>query len=222
MSVQKIGVLGDVHCQVTAIRAALRFFAAERVDAVVSVGDLVDGPGDANETVRLLSKLGVLAVAGNHERWLLAGEMRDLPDATLIGTLKPESEAYLRALPRTRELATSAGRLLLCHGIGSNDFLGIRPDDSDEVAERQPGMIEIVMQGTEFMVNGHTHRPMLRRIRSLCVINAGTLMPAHRSVCSVIDFAGGSIEFRDIFGRETSFAARWSLDSPHEMLPRPG
>src|SRR5262245_22094772 len=117
MSVQKIGVLGDIHCQVTAIRAALRFFATEQVHAVVAVGDLVDGPGDPNETVRLLSTLGVVAVAGNHERWLLAGDARQLPDATPFSALKPETEAYIRALPRTRELLTTAGRLLLCHGI---------------------------------------------------------------------------------------------------------
>src|SRR5690606_36226100 len=80
----RIGVLGDIHCQEATLERALAFFHDElQVDAVLAVGDIVDGPGDADRTVALLREAKTLTVRGNHERWLLTGEQRPLPDATL-------------------------------------------------------------------------------------------------------------------------------------------
>lgn len=211
---RRIGVLGDVHCQNAELRSALRHFEREGVDCVLAVGDLVDGPGDSNETIALLQAANVVAVSGNHERWLLTSELRTLPDATPQSELSASSEAYLRALPRTREFATVGGQLLLCHGLGDNDFVGVRPDDTDEAVRRLPDFGKLEAAGRyAFVVNGHTHRPMLRRIGRITLLNAGTLLSAHRSVCCVLDFEGRRMTLFDVSHAGIALAADWSFDS---------
>lgn len=209
---KRVGVLGDVHCQSARLTNALRHFAREGVECVLAVGDLVDGPGDANETVALLREAGVLAVSGNHERWILASEMRTLPDATARAELSGSSAAYLRSLPKTRELDTVAGGLLLCHGLGENDFVGVRPDDQDWVVHTLPEVIQLQTERRHaWVVNGHTHRPMIREVGSVTLLNAGTLLPNHRSVCSVLDFETRRMTLFDVRPGSIALAADWSF-----------
>ena len=89
-----MGVIGDVHCESETLSRVLDAFDAMPVDAVLCVGDLVDGPGDADATLALLQSRGVQCVAGNHERWFLDGERRDVADATLI---EHDDDAVTRA-----------------------------------------------------------------------------------------------------------------------------
>ena len=74
-----VGIVGDIHCEAESLKTALRFLKEANVDLILAVGDIVDGKGDANECCRLLKEFGVATVRGNHERWFLRGEMRDLP-----------------------------------------------------------------------------------------------------------------------------------------------
>ncbi|HEY5375715.1 MAG TPA: metallophosphoesterase family protein, partial [Polyangiaceae bacterium] len=78
---RRAGLIGDIHCEVARLKQVLALFRSLNVDTVLAVGDIADGPGDLTEACSVLEQAGVLAVAGNHDRWLLAGEMRDLPDA---------------------------------------------------------------------------------------------------------------------------------------------
>jgi predicted phosphodiesterase len=216
-ALRRVGVLGDVHCQTARLEHALAHFEQERVETVLCVGDLVDGPGDANATLTLLKRAKVLCVSGNHERWLLANTARELPDATLTNVLSSASVAYLRSLPRTRVIETVAGRLLLCHGLGENDFVGIRPDDRDEFVLELPEVKILEAARYAFVLNGHTHRPMIRKVRSFTVLNAGTLLPAHRSVCSVLDFHARRMALLDISTEGVRPAADWSLDAEYAL-----
>lgn len=109
------------------LEAVLRFLQRAGVQRIVSVGDICDGPGDLDRTVAMLRDAGVEAVAGNHERWLLTGQMRTLPDATEPDMLAPETQDWLASLPRTREFATPAGPLLVCHGLGDDDMGQVTP-----------------------------------------------------------------------------------------------
>lgn len=171
---RRFGCIGDPHAEDRRLARALAHLQGADVDAILCVGDLVDGLGDVDRVVALLRAHDVLTVRGNHDRWFLGGINRELAHATR--EVAPETRAYLEALPPTRRLPVLGGDLLLCHGVGDDDTAELRPDTEDyglacldrlPALERDPSLL--------WMVGGHTHRAMLRALPGLWVINAGTL-----------------------------------------------
>jgi predicted phosphodiesterase len=175
MALRRFGAIGDVHAEAGALETAIAHLDALGVDAILCVGDIVDGQGDVDRCVALLRERQALVVRGNHERWFLAGIMRGLPAASRAGDLAPESVAWLADLPATLELETSAGSLLLCHGIGDDDMGRLLPEDEGWIVNDHDALRAVLDRRFELMVCGHTHRRMVRSFMGLTVINAGTL-----------------------------------------------
>jgi predicted phosphodiesterase len=160
------------------------------------VGDIVDGPGDAGRCCQLLADFGVEAVRGNHDRWALKDELRNLPDAT--AALDPVHRAFLEALPVTRDYATSAGPLLLCHGLAADDMNRVTPDDFGYALQANDTLQDLLhSEEYRFVVNGHTHRRMVRQLGGLTIINVGTLFREHAPCFVIIDFEVGQADFFD-------------------------
>jgi putative phosphoesterase len=192
----RIGVIGDVHAESTPLQTALEFLQDQFLDAILCTGDLADGPGNVDTCRHLLMDNHVFTVMGNHDQWLLAGELRSLPDATLAADLHPETREYLRNLPLIREFETPIGPLLLCHGIGSNTMRRITPDDYGYALESNLELQTLLRsEKYRFMVNGHTHQRMVRRFHQLTVINAGTLLGSHQPCFLTIDIKRGQVQY---------------------------
>lgn len=195
----RVGVIGDLHCEDEALARVLAYFAEHGAKPVLSVGDLVDGSGDVNRALSLIEQHGVFAVAGNHDRWLLEGQFRNDPEATRLGSLSQKSRLALAALPPMLEFETPRGRLLLCHGLLDNDMAKVTPDDFGYALESNAELQELLRKRRfAFVVNGHTHRTMVRKFGHLTLINAGTLHRRYRQVCTIIDFDQGRVEFYDV------------------------
>lgn len=186
-----LGVLGDIHTEEDRLAAALDLFSARGAEVIVSVGDIVDGPGDVARCLQRLREAGVLAVAGNHERWLLAGQMRELPEAHRREDLSAEALDILRALPALRWIATSCGEAMLCHGLGRDDMAGVRPDDFGYGLANNTALTAaedlLAARGASRIINGHTHRAMVRQVGATTIFNAGTLYRAHQPGCLWLD-----------------------------------
>jgi len=192
-------VLGDLHAEDEALVAALALFDRLGASPILSVGDIADGEGDIDRTCSILAARGIECVRGNHERWLLANQLRDLPSATLA--LSAESRAFLASLPVTREYETVAGRLLLCHGIGDND-MGRASDDH---------LQEIVREGRyAWVVNGHSHRHRAQRFGPVTVVNAGTLRRDHQPHVLVLDLSTRVATYYDVL-RDFALAETFAL-----------
>lgn len=73
---KRIAAIGDIHAEDARLERALAHMAAVEVDAILAVGDIVDGPGDVNRCCEMLQARGVHVVRGNHDRWLANNEMR--------------------------------------------------------------------------------------------------------------------------------------------------
>ena len=78
MSIQRIGIIGDVHSEHILLAAALEHLQQENVDTILCTGDLTDGPGDLDACTKLLSHHDVLTVRGNHDRWVLENKARHI------------------------------------------------------------------------------------------------------------------------------------------------
>lgn len=214
---RRVGVLGDVHGEPEALSAALGFFREVNVGVVLCVGDVVDGHGDVERCLSLLESQEAIVVRGNHERWCLAGEMRNLPHATQ--TLGAEARAYIESWPTSVRFETPMGGLLLCHGVGEDDMAELRP------ATRGYGLLEIAdLRGLmldpdiHFMIGGHTHERMVRRFQGLVVINAGTLAQEHDPCFAVIDFEAKRYTFHSArVGAPPAVLEEGELPMPAEL-----
>jgi predicted phosphodiesterase len=193
-NVARVGVIGDVHCESDTLERALDALGTMNVDAVLCVGDLVDGLGDADLTLGMLDARGVQCVAGNHERWFLDGEQRTLDNATL--EIAEASRAFLKTLPVTRHYTTPAGNALLCHGVGTDDEAWLRPDTRGYALQDIPTLRELMLDDNiQFMLGGHTHARMVRVFPGLTVVNAGTIHRKDEQTFMVVDFDKTRVEF---------------------------
>jgi len=200
---RRIGVLGDIHCEDGRLETALRFFKAESLDLICSVGDIVDGFGDPNRAIELLIEYDVVCVRGNHERWLLRGEMRDLPGANTYFDLKMSSWEFVGGLSPWRKFETVAGAMLLCHGLGEDDMAGVWPFDTSLTLHSNYALWRLINSHEyDFIINGHTHRRLTQSFDDLTIINAGTLFREHAPCCLVVDFEAGAAQYFNLPGED--------------------
>jgi predicted phosphodiesterase len=204
-----LGLIGDIHAEDERLRAALEIFERARVDAVLFVGDVADGPGDIDACCTLLRDAGALGVRGNHDRWLVEGTMRTLPAAHLRENVAPHAITFLESLPAVRDVETPLGRLLLCHGVGTNDMCRLGPDDTGYALETNDDLASLLRSRQHaLVVGGHTHSRMVRRFRTadlriagdaaLWFINPGTLAWDCAPCCAVLDCAQRAVRFFDL------------------------
>ena len=193
----RIGLIGDVHAEHGRLAEALSVLRAEAVDAILCTGDVADGPGCLDRCVELLADAGVLAVAGNHERWLLGDRCRHVAHAHRIEVLAPDTRAWLEALPPVREIGTPEGALLLCHGVGTSDLAKVWPGTParpDGPVHRCEALDALIREGTfRLLVNGHLHYRTLLDFPGLTLVNAGTLRSGQRPGVCVLDLEAGCV-----------------------------
>jgi hypothetical protein len=150
----RIGIVTDIHDEVNHLTAALARLRAERVDAIVSLGDSTDFHGADNrawEVAKMLRDAGAVGVWGNHD----FGLCRDVPLEELEN---PDLEALAY-------FATWQPRLVLagCHfshvepWLNGNDasdlwYFEDPPDTPEKLARSFAAVSE------EAMFLGHFHR----------------------------------------------------------------
>lgn len=205
-------MIGDVHCESEILERVLDTLESMNIEPVLCVGDLVDGPGDVDATLKLLESRRVQCVIGNHERWFLTGEQRTLENATL--QINDESKAFIEGLPKMRRYQTPHGKALLCHGVGEADEAWLLPDTKGYALQDIPTLRELMLDDDlRFMIGGHTHERMVRVFPGLTVINAGTIYRNDEQTFTVIDFDQMRVAFYS--------AAAGSTGELLEELPLP-
>jgi predicted phosphodiesterase len=200
---QRVGAVGDIHGEAKSLKLILEFFSNSNLDCIFSVGDIIDGQNDddVEECLQLLQAYKVLTVKGNHERWLLTGVNYDLQYCVVTKkeNLSAESQNFIYRLPVIREFDTTSGKLLLCHGLGFNDMAGVWPGDYGYALEANLDLLKLTMeQRYRFVINGHTHRRMVRKFDNLTIINAGTLVPVQEPCFFIADFVDQIVQFYDV------------------------
>jgi predicted phosphodiesterase len=212
--IRRIGLIGDLHAEHEALAFVLAELRQLGAETLLQVGDIADGPGDLTRTVELLREHQVLAVRGNHDRWLLGNQLRELPYAMQLSDTVPTVIDYLNALPVTREFRSPRGHVLLCHGLGTSDMVGVKPDhEGYDISSNTELQRLITERRYRFVLNGHTHRSMLRTFGPLSIVNAGTLLRDDERCFTYVDFERGElVRFRHPPGPLTTSLSHWSED----------
>jgi predicted phosphodiesterase len=227
--IRRVGLIGDVHAEHEVLAFVIEELKRLGAETLLQVGDIVDGPGDVNSCIAQLSEQRVLAVRGNHDRWLLAGQARELPFATRRAEASQASLDYLAQLPQVREFRSPRGNVLLCHGLGTNDMVGVKPDHQGyDITFNTELQALIAERRYRFVLNGHTHCSMLRTFGPLSIVNAGTLHRDFERAFTYVDFERGElVRFRHAAGPISTRLDTWTedrqvlADSPSEPFREP-
>ncbi|MGQ3683428.1 MAG: metallophosphoesterase family protein [Candidatus Loosdrechtia sp.] len=172
----KVLVISDVHGNLSALDAI-----REKADMVFCLGDLVNyGPYPA-ACIDRIKGLTDKIIRGNHDNAIgrnmdcgCSVKYKELSDAGKIFTrsvLNDADKSFLGNLPIILEGEVGGIRFLLSHGSPSGDiYQYLKPDVPDEVLEER-------IQGinADMIFIGHTHFPMIRRIRNITVVNPGSV-----------------------------------------------
>lgn len=175
----KILVISDIHGNLNAIESISA--VCEEADMVFCLGDMVNyGPYPA-ECIKRIQDLTDKVVRGNHDNAIGRGldcgcslkykELSDAGKAFTDSVLTIREKSYLANLPLTLNIEVNGKRFLLSHGSPSGDiYKYLKPDTSDDELEN-------VLQGinTDVIFIGHTHLPMIRKVKGITIVNPGSV-----------------------------------------------
>ena len=191
----RVGLIGDVHGEAANLSKAVRILRGrELVDCIVCVGDIVDGGTSVDDCCDILLANDVLAVRGNHDRWILSGQMRSVRGATSLDSLRPRSRRFLASLPALRVVDVANGRVVVAHGVAYDDMRGL-PRFPDDRLVRVFRQADVIRPGYIAMVSGHSHRRFSTRIAGISLIGLATLHSSKATYCGVFDAADQTVEF---------------------------
>ena len=187
----KFGIVSDIHCNAGGLLRALDLMGD--IDELICLGDSIWEYRFSNEVAAILRERGAHTILGNHEETFFGplGERaraRDGIDRDLCG--------WLAARPHRIELDAGGKRLLLVHSTPWEPR-GAYVHPEDALLER------FAEANADFVLYGHTHRQVVRRVGEVLVINPGSAGDArdHRNgrqlSCAVLDTESGEARVID-------------------------
>ena len=208
----KIGIFADAHNNAVALEAVLRTLEGEKCDILACAGDIIGiGPWPEETVQRLMRIPNLIAVRGNHERYLLEGMPATYPndegmdEAEMAyhrwehSRLSAASVAFLRALPDRADLEAHDRRIAVMHyGMDCDRRLGPftpQPDEDD--------LCRLFPDAQDAVLYGHDHARSIRRAGETWFVNCGALgcPGAQRNIAraAVLDIApDGRMDVRSI------------------------
>jgi len=201
----RIGLLGDVHGNALALAAVLDAARDSGIDKLCLTGDFVGYYYEPGRVIEMLSDWDCHAVRGNHEDMFLEcvtdesaiEQCRQRYGSGIefaIQGLSPEQVDYIRGLPSTLTVELDGKSLLLAHGAPWDTDFYVYPDSSQDLWER------VVEGGTDYVVLGHTHYQLAKRIGNTLVVNPGSVgQPRDRkpgAAWAILETETGSLEHR--------------------------
>ena len=200
----KILLIADIHANLEALQTVLDI----PHDRAICLGDIVDYGPDPDRCIDLLQKKNVPTIRGNHDNAVAfkvdcqcGYKYKHLSIATREYTweiLEKPQIGYLQKLPLLIKEEVDGKRLYLTHASPRSMFEYIKPETPDEEIRN---MVDEAIEPVEaeFLVIGHSHIPMNRKLGDLTIINPGSVgQPRdgdNRAGCAVFDTETGKIEF---------------------------
>ena len=159
----RIGIVSDVHCNAPALDAAVEALRPQ-VDAMLLAGDAVLQYRFSNEVLETIQREEIGYVMGNHEMTLLAHGTQ----ATSRPEVRRHNLAFMQSAPSELRLEVGGKTLLMVH---ASPF----PPYDQYLYPTNPLLAHCADIDADFLVLGHTHVAMSKRVGSTLVVNSGAL-----------------------------------------------
>ena len=177
--VARFAVIADVHGNSNALEAVSADIAAQAIGSVVNLGDHLSGPMAARETAELLMARDMPSVRGNHDRWLVENNRKDMIsiDRAAYDQLDASHLAWLEALPPTLRLSEE---VFACHGTPGSDTTywleAVTSDGHVVLRDRDAVAADATGVDASLMLCGHTHIPRRVDLHSgRVILNPGSV-----------------------------------------------
>jgi putative phosphoesterase len=187
----KIGIVSDVHCNHRGLRRALDIMAD--CDELICLGDSIYEYRFSNEVVQILRERGAHTILGNHEEGFLGphgarARAADWIDKSHLG--------WLAARPCRLELELGGKKLLLVHSTPW--------EPRGAYVYPHSSQLELFAEAdADFVLYGHTHHQLVRRVGNVLVVNPGSAGEARDSgngrqlSCAVLNTATEEVVVTD-------------------------
>jgi putative phosphoesterase len=177
----KIGIVSDVHCNAAGLLRALDIL--RDADELICLGDSIYEYRFSNDVIRLLRDRGAHTILGNHEEGFLGPQGSRARQAEWID---PSLLKWLAERSKRLQLTIGGKKLLVVHStpweprgayVYPHSSLLARFGEAD----------------ADFVLYGHTHHQLTRRIGTVLVINPGSTGEARDSSnqrqlsCAILD-----------------------------------
>lgn len=158
----KVGIVSDIHCNAAGLAQALALIGD--ADALICLGDSIYEYRFSNDVVRLLREREAEVILGNHEECFYGPHGAR---ARAREGVDPALSEWLSNRPFRRELNLDGKRLLLVHSTPWQPYgTYVYPESAD--------LARFGEADADFVLYGHTHRQVVRRVGRVLVINPGS------------------------------------------------
>ena len=183
----KLGIVSDIHCNILGLQAALA--AMGSLDDLLCLGDSISQNKFSNEVIGLLKSVGAHIILGNHEELFLSesgvlAREQDHVDQELV--------AFLADQPLRKTLTYDGKTILMIHSTPwepRGEYIYPHNEKLEAFGEAD----------ADFVLYGHTHADIVRRIGDVVVVNPGSAgesryTPEGWSLsCAVLDTVTGEV-----------------------------
>jgi putative phosphoesterase len=179
----RIAIVSDIHGNLTAFEAVLADLREAAPDVIFHGGDLVSGGAHSPEIVDRIRDLGWQGVLGNTDEMMfrpesvaeflkheaLAAVVQEMA-AVEREWLGEERISWLRGLP----VQQIHGPMALVHASPESCWRSPMPEDTDAELEEAYSPL-----GKPVAVYAHVHRPFVRPVSGMTVVNTGSVSMPH-------------------------------------------
>jgi putative phosphoesterase len=187
----KVGIVSDLHCNREGLLRALDVIGD--ADELLCLGDSIDDFRFSNEVVAILRERGARVILGNHEEGFLGphgarARAAEWIDRSLLG--------WLADRPQSLDLAVGGKKLVAVHSTPWEPRGAYLYPHSGQLAR-------FAEADADFLLYGHTHHQLVRRIGRVLVVNPGSAGEARdpgngrRFSCAVLDTVSEEVVVTD-------------------------
>lgn len=207
----KLGIITDIHNNLPALKAVAEKLKQEKCDKIICCGDIIGIGPCPEETVRYMMQIpNLIAVRGNHEKYLLEGMPSEYPNRENMGfeemkhhkwehsLLSAESVAFLESLPYKTDITCEGFNISIMHYCMDSDghYINYKANSSADDLDKAFADIK-----SDIVLFGHDHRRNICKGEKL-YINVGSLgCPAQDKNLArggILTIENGNVEIQPI------------------------
>ena len=180
----KLGIITDIHNNLIALQAVMERLSQMECDVIICCGDIIGIGPFPEETVQCLMKIpNLIAVRGNHEKYLLEGMPTQYPNEEQMGfeemkhhkwehgLLSAESIDFLENLPYRMDVTYEGQRISIMHFCMDYDGHYVRQKRNPSEADLKNMFADVP---SDIILYGHDHSRTICKADKVYV-NVGSL-----------------------------------------------